>query len=353
MSERPRIGDIEGLRAVAVLGVLAYHAAFGPAGTPAPAAWLACGVRGVELFFVISGFCLAYPFLAAWRAGQATRVDYPTFIARRLVRIAPPYLVALSAFAVLSLTHFGLPTTDHVRFTLGAALHALGLDAIFFTSNLPAYNGSFWTIGIEARWYLVCPLAIVLYMRSRPAFYVAIAGCYLLSLGLGVAFEDVRTLPCFLLGIVAADLRIVGSRSIAIAPAVGVLVLAIAAWQQAHQTLVDHGDPLWHAAAFCIVVAAGMEPLHRLFSWTALRWVGIASYSIYLVHQPIVDSLEAAGRTPLLAASAALASGFAFYAIVERPFFDARFRRPAEAALLRLWHVLSRRPLVRAESGTI
>jgi peptidoglycan/LPS O-acetylase OafA/YrhL len=65
-------------------------------------AFLGQGSHGVELFFVLSGFCLAYPTLAKLRAGKGS-FDVARYAAHRIVRIAPPYYIAMGVFAVLSL----------------------------------------------------------------------------------------------------------------------------------------------------------------------------------------------------------------------------------------------------------
>src|SRR5271163_4433651 len=90
------VPSIDGLRAVAVLGVIAYHANFLPGSV---------GARGVDLFFVISGLCLSLPVLR--RAGDFQRTR---FWINRCWRIVPPYWAALALFALLSLTAFGLPS---------------------------------------------------------------------------------------------------------------------------------------------------------------------------------------------------------------------------------------------------
>ncbi len=86
-----RIGYIDGLRAVAVLSVVAFHAAiYGHVEqTRLLARIVFQGHRGVELFFVISGFCLSYPTLLALSKGARPTFDIVKFGAKRIVRILP------------------------------------------------------------------------------------------------------------------------------------------------------------------------------------------------------------------------------------------------------------------------
>jgi peptidoglycan/LPS O-acetylase OafA/YrhL len=321
---------------VAVLAVLGYHLLLASVRAGAPPDWINCGARGVDLFFAISGFCLAYPFLRSWRAGGRPEIGYGRFMVRRLLRIAPPYWSALLLFALLSLTGFGLPSAPGTHLDAGAALREFGLEGAFLTNASPAYNASFWTLGIEMRWYLLFPLLLGLYVRSRLGFYALGAACYVLYFFTPWSIGDEGTLPCFMLGIVAADLRITGNPLERYAAGAAVVTLALAAFAQSGTPDIDHGSPLWHAAAFSLVVAASGGTFARVLRFKPLELTGIASYSIYLIHQPVLSSLVAAGINPWLAALAALLCGFAFYLAIERPSLQKRFRDPAQAMLTRL-----------------
>jgi peptidoglycan/LPS O-acetylase OafA/YrhL len=327
------IDAIDGLRAIAVLAVVLCH-------TPlvgAPQAWYDCGSRGVDLFFAISGFCLAYPFLRSLHATGSLDMDRGRFFRRRVIRIVPPYFAALLLFALLSSTGFGLPTAPGVHLEGPAMAREIVLAGSFLT-NLPSpFNASFWTLGIEMRWYLVFPLLLALYARSRLGFFAAGAACYWLYFFTPWTFSDIGTLPCFMLGIVAADLRIRNSPVQRYAPLAAVTTLALAIWAQAHAARVDHGDPVWHAAAFCLVVAASASTVARALNARPLALAGIASYSIYLVHEPVLNSLWALHLNAFVCAAGAVACGFVFYRVVERPCLDKRFRQPAEALLARVF----------------
>jgi peptidoglycan/LPS O-acetylase OafA/YrhL len=323
------IEAIDGLRAIAVLAVVLCHMPL----AGAPQTWYDCGSRGVDLFFVISGFCLSYPFLRSLHGEGRLNVDNGRFFVRRVVRIVPPYFTAIALFALLSLTAFGLPTAPGVHLD-AAGIGREILLACSFLTNLPSpFNASFWTLGIEMRWYLVFPLLLALYARSRPAFFAVGVACYVLYFFTPWSFSDVGTLPCFMLGIVAADLRITKSPIERYALWAAALLLPLAIYAQSQTARVDHGDPLWHAAVFCLVVAASGGWFARTMRFKPLALVGVASYSIYLVHEPILNSLVAAHINPELAAIAAVACGFAYYAAVERRYLDKRFRTPAEALL--------------------
>jgi hypothetical protein len=155
-----RFREIDGLRGLAVLAVVTYHMSIN-ASRP-----FALGARGVDLFFVISGLCLSLPSLTRLHAGKPFEFGLSRFALNRLWRIAPPYWVAIALFGLLSVTPFGVPSN-------GGSAHPLELaqDAsIFLTGLRPTYNPSFWTLGIEARWYLVFPAVLLVYTKSKLGF---------------------------------------------------------------------------------------------------------------------------------------------------------------------------------------
>jgi len=102
---RQRLRYVDGLRACAALAVILDHAALTmpmwhtvPWSSAVPWYWLGHvlvdGGHGVDLFFVLSGFCLAYPSLEKWRTTGAASFNVTRFVVHRLVRILPPYYVA-------------------------------------------------------------------------------------------------------------------------------------------------------------------------------------------------------------------------------------------------------------------
>jgi peptidoglycan/LPS O-acetylase OafA/YrhL len=332
METKGHVAYVDGLRALAVLSVLGFHAA-GAADAQYPN-WVICGSRGVDLFFVISGFCLAFPFLGRRQAGTAFRMDYETyggFLLRRFSRIAPLFYLTLSLFALLAVTPFGFPDAAHQATDPASAARDYFGNLAFLTTKSPLFNASFWTLGLEARWYLLCPLLIALYVRSRLAFFALGALMYGLYFFSPFGIADEGTLPCFMAGIFAADLALTAHpwRRFAWIPLL--LSLTVAVTSQALNPGRDLGDPIWHAASFFLVVAGGTGVLARVLAWRPIAAVGAASYSIYLVHGPLVQSLVQAGVPRMLAACTALAAGVAVYVIAERPLSA----KPVRAAIER------------------
>ncbi len=328
-------GEIDGLRALAVLGVVFFHAVEPASARALQTPLEALGSRGVDLFFVLSGFCLSLPMSPH---NMRTTGDILTFVRRRFTRIAPTYYVALALFACLAATPFGLP--DLTAPVAWADQRAdLVRDALFFQGLQPMHDVPMWTLGIEMRWYLVFPFVLMLFYRTKIGFGLAMLAAFFLYRDVGVF--DCGFLPTFMLGIVAAHLVKIDSRAHAVWPLVAAIAIALAVRAQLDAPAVYHTDFGWAIASFALVLAVTTNPaLRRAFSWRPLVATGIASYSIYLVHMPFLDSLAWAGLPKFLAGAASLAIGFAFWYAVERPLCSARCRAAMDGFLVRVYRTL-------------
>jgi peptidoglycan/LPS O-acetylase OafA/YrhL len=311
-SSRHRIAYIDGLRAVAVLIVVASHAV----------AHSAIGALGVELFFVISGFCLSYPTLAKLGERKAAELDLPRYAARRVVRIVPPYWIAI---AVLFAAALFIPDLHRV------SGWQVPQQALFDDYKVDYLAGTFWTLPIEFRWYFFFPVALLLWQRYRMTFFTVAITAGLIGLLVSNTNLDLLFLPGFMLGIVAAHIAVNGHRLARWAlPAFGVCLLATCSVTKSLFA------PLWHVAGFVpaleammflFVVGAGSSLwLNRCLSTKWLTAVGLASYSIYLVHLPVSDLAIRRGVNPILAALLGIGVGFAFWYAAERPFVEPKLR---------------------------
>jgi peptidoglycan/LPS O-acetylase OafA/YrhL len=172
--------DIDGLRAVAVLSVVAFHAAPGR---------LPGGFVGVDVFFVISGFLISGIIMSQLGAG---RFSFADFYARRILRIFPPLLAVLLCLLVTGTLFF---TNDEFR-SLGKHVAA----GAGFVSNLTLWGESgyfdvaadfkpllhLWSLGIEEQFYLAWPLLLYLCWRRGGSFGLLTAAI---------------AIPCFLFGV--------------------------------------------------------------------------------------------------------------------------------------------------------
>lgn len=309
--------EIDGLRAIAVLAVVAYHAGFGP-----PA-----GFVGVDIFFVISGYLIT--LMLHQEATGSGRIDLVDFYARRARRILPALLLVI--VATLAASAALLPPAElRQAVQAGAAAFAFSANVFFAT----AANGYFdpethanpllhlWSIGVEEQFYLAWPL-IVLLARRRPALVFGliavasfVAAQWLLASGHDRAAFYQTPLRAWELaagGLIAVG-RIPARPWM---PALGLVILAAAC---AVPLAPFPGTGALPAVVGAGMVIAGVHGGQRnaLLSSRPMVAVGLMSYSLYLWHWPIIVLGEA--MPAWLQVTASLAAAGLSYWLIERPF---------------------------------
>lgn len=337
---KERISYIDGLRGIAVLAVVLFHAgvhnsALRGAGQTPLAFVLRQGCHGVDLFFILSGFCLAYPALARLRTKGAAAFDVSGFAARRIVRIVPPYYAAIALFAFLggALLLFHVPLPEPMAreaLTLGGIVK----QALFLDGDRKFLDASFWTLAIEFRWYFMFPVLLWIWVRFPKAFG-AIAVAAMVAGATRIQNVDLFFLPFFMLGIVAAGLHVRGLALPALAiPAAIVSTIVAGASTAGNGWYFIENGPFWGVAMFCLVVAAGATPLlRRVLSSRPIVFLGSVSYGVYLVHEPVVALIERSASAHMgaafsygVAVAGALAVGTVFSFAAERPFVSSALR---------------------------
>jgi peptidoglycan/LPS O-acetylase OafA/YrhL len=344
MDHSAHIKPLDGLRGVAILLVVVPHLAF--AGMLPGPDWvqhaLATVAHGVDIFFVLSGFGLAYPLIAERLAGRSGRLDLLTYAFNRLYRLLPPFYLAVAAglaaaIVVKSAGHF--PTGD-MLIVPHSIYEALAPLLLFDRANLPV-NPNLWTIAVQFRWYALFPILLLIWMKAPRAFALLLCGAWVGYLMTRDRSIDLGTLPLFMLGIVAAELIARGHRAIGyVVAALPLAILAAVAWDPYALvpdpwSIDSHflGQPTsmpWQLAAFALVLAAAtVPPVRALLSWPPLTALGTASFSIYLMHEPVIALVLAmfGPHSGLLAAAALFAAGFGFWWCVERPLTHGASRR--------------------------
>jgi peptidoglycan/LPS O-acetylase OafA/YrhL len=373
-SGKTRLVGLDGVRGLAALFVVLHHCYLTsypgyPRNTgPSWLVWLLYGHLAVVVFIALSGFSLAVaPARRGWLLGGKAR-----FAHRRAWRILPPYWAALLfsliiAWAVVPQPGSAPPNGKSV------VVYGLLLQDVF---GSPVPNGAFWSIAVEAQLYLVFPLLLLLLRRAGAAAMVAAVTLVVVAVGLlapHVHAVDLlmRFTPqfaaLFVLGLAAAGVLRAGERVLrlpwqwfALAAVVPVLVLLVAqgpVWWDRRHFWMD----LALGPAIALFLAAVAIRRARSAVWLLdtrpVRRLGSFSYSLYLIHAPIVvaigtkvvaphvaPGLARFGVTLALAVPASILAAWWFGTIFEIPFQRYRsWTALREAARARLRRVRSLR----------
>ncbi|WP_114203162.1 acyltransferase family protein [Janibacter anophelis] len=253
---------------------------------------LAIGAHGVDLFIVLSGFVLALP---AFLSGRP--LETKGFLARRATRLVPPYVVALAVAAAIAFSPAATMIVAKPAQPSDLAWHLLMLQT-WNPPTLGTINGSLWSVALEAQLYLLFPLLLIVARRwGATALLLGTGGMSILltTVGptgpVGVALTDEHNLPVrmvqFAAGIACARLvalDLVPRRSALTTILVASGLLAVG-WSTAdiHAAKIVVWTIPCAAAVLLVVSSIG----GRLAATPFERW-GLASYSFYLLHQPIV-----------------------------------------------------------------
>lgn len=364
------IPALDGLRAVAVLLVLVFHAWFYTPGylQPGQNAYLYpinYGRTGVHLFFVLSGFLLFMPY-ARWIFGLQERPSAFLFYRRRLLRVGPAYWVCLGLLALAG------------AYTIFAVLD-VALHVVFLPNLLPqttfTINGVFWSMAIEVQFYILLPIfAWMTYRLSRligpwPSLLVGLGSLTAISLAQTVvarhnSLTGIPVISNFLLGQESSlpfwlDIFVAGMAVSAVYVHLthrtpGRRVPCLLGWvtlivglsiafgitfvPPAHQ--IPFKDYLFGVAYACILlgVLGGPRIARSILGSRPFRFIGLISYSCYLWHLSVltvVESLVASLHLPITQAIAlnfvivlpcSIGAAYLSFQITERPFISIRKR---------------------------
>lgn len=310
--KRRYMPGIDGLRAIAVIGVILYHLNI---------PWFPGGFSGVTVFFVLSGYLITDILIDEWN--QNHKINYLHFMIRRLRRLAPALLVMIFIIT-LTVIFTNHPSFEKVRSDF--------LPSLFYVTNWwyifheVSYFESFgpaspfthiWSLAIEEQFYLIWPLAVILgctFLKRKRLRAMAILIGVVLSAGL-MAFlyipgedpsrvyygTDTRAFSLLLgaaLAIVWPSQRLsktLPKHASIVLEFVGVsgLLLIIIMFSTTSQFDESHyqGGMLLLSIITTLVVAALAHPASKLAQWLSvkpLKWIGGRSYGIYLWHYPII-----------------------------------------------------------------
>jgi peptidoglycan/LPS O-acetylase OafA/YrhL len=362
MEKSKYIRGVDGLRAIAVLTVVLFHAGFSA---------FSGGFVGVDVFFVISGFLITR--LVADEVASTGRFDFGNFYVRRARRLFPALFTTSVACLVVA---FFLFTPEHFQRFGGELLYAsVSLANIFFWSEAGYFDTSSdfkpllhtWSLSVEEQFYLIWPALLLLLLRKtgKRGVWVCLILVAALSLYANFRFQNgfndvfisknewlakhlsngestiffltpfrifefmfgaslVWLKPCFKVSRLTLEL----------AMAVGLVLIAYAVFQFDQNTIF----PTYNALVPCFGAAMVILAVDAPVLGVAVRnrgsvALGLISYSVYLVHWPILvffkywhmTPIDTGERVALVIVS--LIAGSLLYRFVETPFRNPKAAR--------------------------
>jgi peptidoglycan/LPS O-acetylase OafA/YrhL len=355
---------LDGLRAIAVLAVIAFHEQF---------SWAPGGLLGVAVFFTLSGYLITDLLLSRWLA--TGRAQLGNFWLRRARRLLP------ALFVMLAIVTAWVTLLDRARLT---DLRGADAAAATYWSNWylivqgQSYFSRFappqpldhlWSLAVEEQFYLIWPWLLLagLYFirRRRSAGAIRWLSLPTLALAAGSAvlmwrlyhpavdptrvYEGTDTRAFGLL--IGAALAMVCSsgtagrasrtmsRVLDVPAALGLGVIAVMIWRVGqYSTFLYHGGLVILSVATAAVVAAAACPgslAGAALSWPPLRWIGVRSYGIYLWHYPVIVLTTPANGTEDLPRAAWQIAASIGLAALSWKFVEEPVRH---GAIGRAWH---------------
>lgn len=303
---------LDGLRALSVLAVIAYHLKL---------SWAPGGLLGVGIFFTLSGYLITDQLLTEWH--NTGRLNLKYFWIRRMRRLLPAMFLMLAAVACW------LYFADHSRLI---SLKGAFLSAIFYVNNwwlifhkvsyfesfgAPSPIGHLWSLAIEEQFYILWPLFLTAILRWVPRrgrrVFIILMGAAASALAMALIYQpgtdpsrvyygtDTRA---FALLIGAALAMLIPSRTLATQrnkrsrakldniawlSLLGI-ILFVARTNQFDPAVYRFGLVIFTVLS-AVVITALTHPDSRLstvLGCKPLRWLGVRSYGVYLWHYPII-----------------------------------------------------------------
>jgi peptidoglycan/LPS O-acetylase OafA/YrhL len=380
------VPGLDGLRAIAVLAVLAYHLEIG---------WAGGGLLGVGVFFTLSGYLITDILLAQAGEGGIRLKEFWLARARRLLPALFVMLIVVLAWVTVIGPHQG---PDFRGAVASAALYVNNWWLVFHDVSYfqafaaPGPLDHLWSLAVEEQFYLLWPLLLIAalagFRRSRGRLAVAtvvlvVASTVLMAVlyrrGLDPSRvyygTDTRALE-LLAGAALAmvwpsrrlrpDIKVGARRIVDAGGAVALVAILAMFWRvDAYAPFLYRGGFLLLSLATAVVVAALVHPASRLgpiVGFAPLRWIGERSYGIYLWHFPIIILTRPHGAhgadftRGCLQVAATIAVAALSWRFVENPIRHGALRRALAYVRARRWrrHRIRRRAIAAmAGAGAI
>ncbi|MCE9559073.1 MAG: acyltransferase [Armatimonadetes bacterium] len=309
------------------------------------------GHLAVAAFIVLSGFCLQMSLFKGDANGGLG--DLRKFLIRRCRRILPPYYACLALSLVVCVfvttKHTGMPWSQYVPVTRGALVSHLLMFHNLSPDWMYKINGVLWSIAIEFQLYLLFPTFVRGLTTRFGGILVTLVG---LAVVYGVVANPIlaKFYPwygfLFLVGMVAARFAFGPRKELVSRPLVGTMTIAglfgVSAALSASKVV------MWADLAMGLVVAATLilisnpkSTVGKILGFRPLAFVGTFSYSLYLIHHPILQVIThnllkrgyrgVSELLPLfleLGLPLILVLSYAFFWCFERPFIGKKANAP-------------------------
>ncbi|MBC1543774.1 acetyltransferase [Listeria sp. FSL L7-0233] len=309
---RKYVPSIDGLRALAVIAVIAYHLNF---------SWAKGGFIGVDIFFVLSGYLITNILLTQWEKTQSLQLKQ--FWIRRFRRLIPAVYVMI-VVVVIYAVFFHPEILKNLRGDAIASFFYVSNwwfifhDVSYFDSfGLPSPLKNLWSLAIEEQFYMIWPAFLLVFLKwvKNPKLLLKIViGLGLLSaIWMTILYvpgtdpsrvyygTDTRAFD-LLAGCALAFVwpftrlsPVVPKKSKAVLNIAGTIsilgFILFTAFVSEYQPFLYRGGLLFVAILGVIMIATISHPasyLSKIFSFKPLRWIGTRSYGIYLWHYPII-----------------------------------------------------------------
>lgn len=381
---------LDSIRALAAIYVVMHHASlqyykFGDTGLSGFKKYFvkffSYGHLSVDIFIVLSGFSL---MIAVINNNYVLKGGNMAFFKRRFLRIVPPYYATIILCLLLIKLVIGGNTSTLWGMTIPVtkwdiASHFLMVHDIFNSSGL-RINYSLWSISVEYRIYFLFPIFIILWKKMGPIITLAISVLYtifgtLLLIfinnyynNIGLIFSGVCPyIILFTLGMIAADISLSQSKMankvrkfynhLSVQKILIFLIIYIAGYQSLSMLTKGVGISSEYeffisleikdisvgifAAIFLTICAVSIKTdksipwIFRFLNWKPLVFVGTFSYSLYLIHPPLIQLLSKYILAPfnlqtytntylliLVGTPVCIAVSYLFFLLFERPFLN-------------------------------
>lgn len=303
------ITGLDGLRAFAVLAVIAYHLNI---------PYSAGGFLGVTVFFVLSGYLISSLLLSEW--DQTQKIDLRQFWIRRAKRLLPAMFLLLIALNIATPLLRPELITNLRQDTIAATFyysnwHYIFQELSYFeTFEKPSLLTHFWSLAIEEQFYIFWAVVILFFLKivkSRKAIFLSIIIASIVSAVWMMLLYDPNFDPSRVY--YGTDTRIfsllIGASFAFIAPqqpitkfkkwtfeimatiGLAIFLFMIYYTNQYDSFVYEGGMALISLSTAGLVLSLTLSPsgiVNKILEWKPLKWIGVRSYGIYLWHYPII-----------------------------------------------------------------